>query len=86
MNNHYAQFENEGKKTVGVTDYTNQTPSKHFGNVLCSTGLYHGILGKGPLPKFGKKYWRNVNIRKNYRHKTELLNERPKKIHEMCMK
>ena len=28
--NHYAKFEYKGMKTVGVTDYTNQTPSKHF--------------------------------------------------------
>ena len=26
MNNHYAKFEYKGMKTVGVTDYTNQTP------------------------------------------------------------
>ena len=31
MNNRYAKFEYKGIKTVGVTDYTNQTPSKHFG-------------------------------------------------------
>ena len=30
MNNHYAKFEYEGMKTAGVTNYTNQTPSKHF--------------------------------------------------------
>ena len=30
MNNHYAQFEYQGMETVGVTDYTNQTPPKHF--------------------------------------------------------
>ena len=30
MNNHYAKFENKEMKTIGVTDYTNQTPSKHF--------------------------------------------------------
>ena len=30
VNNHYAKFEYKGMKTVGVTDYTNQTPSKHF--------------------------------------------------------
>ena len=28
--NHYAKFENKEMKTVGVTDYTNQTPPKHF--------------------------------------------------------
>ena len=25
------QFEHKGMKTVGVTDYTNQTPTTHFG-------------------------------------------------------
>ena len=30
MNNHSAKFEYRGMKIVGVTDYTNQTPSKHF--------------------------------------------------------
>ena len=36
VNNHYAKFELKGMKTVGVTDYTNQAPSKHFGkkNIL----------------------------------------------------
>ena len=28
--NHYAKFECKGMKTGGVTDFTNQTPSKHF--------------------------------------------------------
>ena len=31
VNNHYAKFEYKGMKTVGVTDYTNQTSPKHFG-------------------------------------------------------
>ena len=31
MNNHYAKFEYKGMKTVGVKDYTNQTPPTHFG-------------------------------------------------------
>ena len=26
-----CKFEYKGMKTVGVTDYTNQTPPKHFG-------------------------------------------------------
>ena len=26
MNNHYGKFEYKGMKTVGDTDYTNQTP------------------------------------------------------------
>ena len=30
MNNHYANFEYKGMKTVGVTGYTKQTPSKHL--------------------------------------------------------
>ena len=28
MNNHCAKFRYKGKKTVGVMDYTNQTPSE----------------------------------------------------------
>ena len=41
VDNHYAKFEYEGMKTVGVTDYTNQTPPKHFGwkNVSSTTSL-----------------------------------------------
>ena len=31
MNNHYAKFEHQGIKTVRVTDFTNQAPSKPFG-------------------------------------------------------
>ena len=31
MNNHYAKFDYKGMKTVGVTDYTNQTPPTHLG-------------------------------------------------------
>ena len=30
VNIHYAKFENKEMKTVGVTDYTNQTPPKHL--------------------------------------------------------
>ena len=30
VNNHYAKFEYKRMKTVGVTDYTNQTTSKHL--------------------------------------------------------
>ena len=39
VNNHYAKFEYKKIKTVGVTDYTNQTPPMHFGwkNFLSST-------------------------------------------------
>ena len=29
-NNHSAKFEYKGMKTVGVTEYTTQTLSKHF--------------------------------------------------------
>ena len=35
MNNRYAKIEYKEMKTVGVTDYTNQTPSKHFGCKKC---------------------------------------------------
>ena len=31
VNNHYAKFEYKEMKTVWVTDYTNLTPSTHFG-------------------------------------------------------
>ena len=34
VHNHYAKFEYKGMKTVRVTDYTNQTPSKPFGRKL----------------------------------------------------
>ena len=39
MNNHYAKFDYKRMKTVGVTDYTNQTSPTHFGwkNCLSST-------------------------------------------------
>ena len=30
MNNHYAKFEYQGMKTLGVSDNKNQKPSKHF--------------------------------------------------------
>ena len=30
VNNHYATFDYKESKTIGVKDYTNQTPSKHF--------------------------------------------------------
>ena len=30
VNNHYAKFEYKGMNTVGVTDYTNKAPPKHF--------------------------------------------------------
>ena len=35
VNNHYAKFEYKEMKTVGVTDYTNQAPSKHFWMEKC---------------------------------------------------
>ena len=35
VNNHYAKFEYKGMKTVVVTDYTNQTPSKHLYGKKC---------------------------------------------------
>ena len=35
MNNHYDKIEYKGIKTVGVTDYTNQTPPTHFGWKKC---------------------------------------------------
>ena len=35
MNNQYAKFEGKGMKTAVVTDYTNQTPSKHFWTEKC---------------------------------------------------
>ena len=35
VNNHYAKFEYKGMPTVGVIDYTNQTPPTHFGWKKC---------------------------------------------------
>ena len=35
VNNHSAKFENKEMKTVEVTDYTIQTPSKHFWTEKC---------------------------------------------------
>ena len=35
MNNHCTKFEHKGMETVGVTDYTNQTPPMHFGLKKC---------------------------------------------------
>ena len=37
VDNHYVKFEYKGTKNVGVTDYTNQTPSKHFGQKMSSS-------------------------------------------------
>ena len=39
VNNDYAKFEYKGMKNIRVKDYTNLTPSKHFGwkKCLCST-------------------------------------------------
>ena len=31
VHNHYAKFEFIGMNTIGVTDYTNLAPTKHFG-------------------------------------------------------
>ena len=39
MNNHYAKFEYKGMKTVGVTDYTNQTHPTHFGWKKCLSSI-----------------------------------------------
>ena len=46
MNNHCAKFECKGMKTVGATDYTNQTPPMHFGwkKCLCSTLVKNVII------------------------------------------
>ena len=41
VNNHYAKFEYKRMKIVGVTDYTNQTPSKHFGLKKCLAWLIY---------------------------------------------
>ena len=35
MNNQYSKFKYYGKKIIGGTDYTNQTPSKHFTENNC---------------------------------------------------
>ena len=41
VNNHYVKYEYKGMDTVGVTDYTNYAPPKHFGwkNCLSPTPL-----------------------------------------------
>ena len=55
MNNYYVIFDYLGMKTVGVTDYTNQTLSKQVEqkkNVLVQTP---------PPQKNGKKYSYNVH-------------------------
>ena len=35
VNNHYAKFEYKVMNTVGVTDYTNYAPPKHYGWKKC---------------------------------------------------
>ena len=35
VNSHYTKCEHKGMEIVGATDYTNQTPSKHFGWKKC---------------------------------------------------
>ena len=35
MNNHCAKFEYKGIRTVGIKDYTNQTPTMHLGWKKC---------------------------------------------------
>ena len=35
VNSHYAKFDYKKIKTVAVTDYTNETPPKHFGWIKC---------------------------------------------------
>ena len=47
MNNHFATFEYEGMKSALVTDYTNQTTTKHFG---------WKKMSKFKKPKNGKIY------------------------------
>ena len=34
MNNHYAKIENKEMKTIGVTDYSNQTHQSIFGRKM----------------------------------------------------
>ena len=34
VDNHYLKIKYKLMKTVGVTDYTNQIPSKHFGQKM----------------------------------------------------
>ena len=52
VNNHYAKFEKKEMKTVGVTDYTNRAPSKHF----------YGEKTKFKTPKIKKKSWNVYKI------------------------
>ena len=46
VNNHYARFAYKRMKTVGVTDYTNQTPTTHVRqkNVICSSPIKNEII------------------------------------------
>ena len=51
VNNHYLKFENREMKTVGVTDYTNQTPSKHFWTEKCLSSPPPPPPPPPPLPQ-----------------------------------
>ena len=52
VNNHYAKFENKEMKTVGVADYTNRAPSKHF----------YGEKTKFKTPKMKKTRQNKTNL------------------------
>ena len=57
MSNHYAKIEYIGMKTVGVTDYTNQTPPTPFGWKKC--------LSSTPVKMRNYKYglaWGRIGI------------------------
>ena len=41
VNNHHAKFYYKGKKTHGVTDYTNQTPLSISGGIKCLSSTPH---------------------------------------------
>ena len=51
VNNRYSKFQFKGMKTLGVTDYKNQTQSKHFGQKIVQ--VQH--------PAKMRKYSRNVH-------------------------
>ena len=62
MCEHYAKFKYKGKKTVGDSDYTNQTPTKHFGWQKCQVQHSQGMSKYlSNMHKIGVKHPQCVN-------------------------
>ena len=55
VNNHNAKFKYKGMKSVGATDYTNQTPSKHFGGKKCPSST--PLINEKILVKCAQNRW-----------------------------